>query len=122
MNKDNLVEQIFYTSKNMCGTWPVATLTEIALLCKQMSLKQRDLFVQQLFTGTQWQELENQSKLKIAQLLVSLKSFFYPDIYSSIQTQQDLIREAANTIENGKLSDSTKKVILSLITSPSQNK
>lgn len=120
MNKDNLIDEIFNSAKNTCGTWPVNTLTQIALLCKQMNIKQRDYFVQQLFSSKQWQELENHSKLKIAQLLVSLKSFFYPDIYISIQSQQELIKEAAKTIEDGKLADSTKKVILSLISSPSQ--
>ena len=59
--------------------------------------------------------MENTSKFKIAQLMSSLRGFFFPPINMSLITEKEAILQAIQTIKDGKLAEPAKNSLSALI-------
>ena len=116
MDPKQLTNYIIDSAEATEGTWTVQFLNEIAGYCRRLSAKQVDIFVHLLMNDEKWYSMENSSKLKIGQLLVSLRSFFYPSIGNSITKEKTAISRCVTGVQDGKIADATKKVLNSLLT------
>ena len=116
MDPKQLSNHIIESAETTEGTWTVQFLNEVADSCRNFSQKQIDSFVHLLLTDSKWEAMENPAKLKIAQLLVSLRSFFFPSINMSIIKEKAAISHCANSVKNGKIADATRKMLNGLLT------
>lgn len=114
---EDVIMTIMEEAKNTQGTWSFSFLQKLQEELKYFDQKRLDRFVGLLLTEAEQECNENAMKLKIAQLLSTLKSFFLPGIVFSINTHNKRIVHIADSIPNGKLSDSTKRMFLNLIQS-----
>ena len=116
MDPQKLSNHVIEAAETQEGTWTVKFLNEISDTCRQFSQKQVDSFVHLLMTDTKWDTMDNSAKLKIAQVLVSLRSFFFPTINISITKEKAAITHCASSVKSGKIADATRKVLNSLLT------
>ncbi|EAY15924.1 hypothetical protein TVAG_165520 [Trichomonas vaginalis G3] len=118
MNKqmpEDLVKMIIDEAANNIGTWSFSFIKKLQEDLKFFDQKKLDKFVYLILLEAEDEHNDNNMKLKIAQLLSSLRSFFLPGIVFSINSQNQRIKQIANNIPQGKLCDCTKRMFLNLI-------
>ena len=109
-----IVTRVIEEARTQIGTWSCASIRSIESELRKMHQNKIDYFVHQLLLFASKPETDNNLKLKIAQLLSSLRSFFLPGVQTSLKQSEELISQIISNIGDGRLSDATKRMFSNL--------
>ena len=109
METSLISQKVIDDSKSLNGTWSPDYLASVSDQLKNLKTNSIDNFVEDILNYSAEEKTTNEAKLKIAQLLMSLKSFFLPKISLSLANEYDLLENVLESVHEGKLKDATIK-------------
>ena len=109
-----LVERVIEEAKTQIGTWSCASIRSIESELSKLHQKKIDQFVHELLEIAASPDTDNNLKLKIAQLLSSLRSFFMPGVQVTLKGSEELVTKVIQNIGEGRLSEATKRMYSNL--------
>ena len=111
----SVASKVIEASKALVGTWSPDYLAEISNDLKNLKTSSIDNFVQELLEYAAEEKTTNDARLKIAQLLMSLRSFFLPKISSSLGNKYELLETVLDAIHEGKLKVATAQLYTNIM-------
>ena len=117
MNEEKFSTKVINEAKSLVGTWSCQSITEISERLQKFNSVSVNSFIREVLIFVIDQETTNDVRFKIAQLLISLKSFFLPKVAHAISHNSELMNRALASIQEGKLKEATTSLYTNLISS-----